>query len=300
MLDIQPVLDMLQVHAGHYQSLGDYSVTTLLNPPRYVHLSKRHSRGKLNYRAMLPSFIGTGVHAYVEDCLRRSANEYKLEQRIVHSVEDRIISGAFDIFLDGQIYDIKTCKTWKTVYDPDMIEWHEQQNIYAWLLHQQGVEVKGLNIIAIYLDWIDSKAQRDSSYPQDPCVKYTLDLWPWDKTEQFMVDRIRLMKGHESTPDDALPECTREERFEDPTVYKCFKNANAKRSSRNCTSLDDAILYMKSTAGFGNGSYIEAVYAVRKRCDKYCEINEHCNMYRHYRDAKANNTLRDVIPYEQV
>jgi hypothetical protein len=249
---------------------------------------------------MLPSFIGTGVHAYVEDCLRRSPNEYMLEQRLVYSVEDRIISGAFDIFLDGEIYDIKTCKTWKTVFDPGMIEWHEQQNIYAWLLHQQGIEVKALNIIAIYLDWIVTKAAHDRTYPQDPCVLLKLDLWPWEQTENFLRDRIRLMKHYEQTPDDELPECTREERFEDPTVFKCFKNKEAKRSSKNCDSLDEAIKYMKNTAGFGNGSYVEAVYAVRKRCERYCEVNEHCNVYCRYREAIKNNTLRDIIPYEQV
>lgn len=302
MLHIKPVLDMLKVHAHRYKSYGDYSVTTLLNPPRYVHLNKRHSADKtLNYKSMFASFIGTGVHAYVEKCLQESPESYELERTVMDKVEDRIITGTFDILSeDKQIYDIKTCKVWKLAFDPGMVEWHEQQNIYAYLLHRRGVEVKGLNIIAIYLDWIEAQTERDSSYPQEPAVLYKLDLWPFEKTEAFIRERIQLMKKYESASDSELPECTPEERFEKPMKFACMKSADAKRAARVYETFDAAAEYMRATKGFGPASHIEVRYQKRTRCERYCEVNEYCDVHQRYIAAKKNNTLTEIIPYEQI
>lgn len=291
---------MLKVHANHYRSYGDYSVTTLLNPPRIVHLGKRHER-KQNYDNMFASFIGTGVHAYAEHCLRMSPEPYELERTVMDKIEDRIITGTFDIMTkDNEIYDIKTCKTWKLIFDPEMEEWHEQQNIYRYLLHLRGIEVPAMYIQAVFLDWIESKALRDKGYPQQPDPVFQLTLWPHEKTAEFLVNKINLMKSYENTPDDDLPECTPKERFEDPLVFACFKSDAAKSSSRNLNTLDEAVAYMKSTKGFGVGSYIEVRRGIRKRCEKYCEVNQHCRFYHSYMAAKADNNLHETIPYEQV
>lgn len=300
---IDPIKDMLDVHAEHYKSVGDYSVTTLLNPPRYVHLLKRHCHEKqLNYDNMFPSFLGTAIHAYVEHCLNASVRSYRLEDRIVYTMRDRVISGAFDILTaDNEIYDIKSCKTWKKVFDPEYKEWHEQQNMYAYLLYlTEGIQVRSLNIAAIYMDWVASKAARDRSYPQAQKEYITLEMWPLEQTEALMHERIDLMKAHENTPDDDLPECTIEERFEDPLQFACMKTETAARATRVCDTLAEAIQVMRTTKGFGAGSYIEVRHAVRKRCERYCEINGYCNVYKRYMAAKTNKTLAEIIPYEQI
>ena len=289
------MLDILKVHSKHYKSKGDYSVTTLLNPPRIVHLNKRHSDTISDPDTMFPSMIGTGVHAYIEQCLKQ-VEGYRVEQRLTHTIEDRIITGTFDI-LDStnKITDIKTCKVWKTIFDPDMVEWHQQQNIYAYLLHLKGIEVTGIDIQAIYLDWIESKAQRDSGYPQQPDPVYKLDLWPYKQTEEFLVERIRLMKANEEVPDDELPLCAPEEMWEEPTKFACMKSKDAARAGRVLDNLNDAIRYMKNTKGFGDGSYVEIRYGRRKRCEKYCEVREFCNHYKSYQSRGV-----EIIPYEQV
>lgn len=299
MLHIKPMIDALNVHADHYVPLGDYSVTTILNPPRYVHLQRRYGKDKnLNYPAMLPSFIGTGVHAYVEDCLRK-AGGYALERRLFYNVLGRTISGQFDIFDGAAIWDIKTAKTWKLIFDPEATEWTQQQNIYAHMLRAEGTPVDQLNIIAIYLDWIYDKNVRDQSYPDAPIQQYVLDLWEPEYTQRFLEERVGLMIKYEDTPDDDLPMC--DEVFEDPTVFACYKNVAAKRSSKNCQSLEEAVAYMKQTKGFGSGSYVEVRPQIRKRCERYCEVNHYCNKYKKYMQAKASETgLNWTVPYDQV
>ena len=300
MIHIKPVLDMLKVHSTHYKSVGDYSVTTLLNPPRYVHLYKRYvDKADLNYDVMMPSFIGTGVHAYVEQCLSKTG-KYTTEQRMIADIADRRISGTFDIYGDGEIWDIKTCKTWKVIFDPEFEEWTQQQNIYAFLLHLKGIEVKRLNIIALFLDWIELKSVKDPNYPQSPVVQYQLPLWSWKKTEEFLVGRVELMKKYEETPDNELPACTSKEMWEDPTHFACFKTPKAKRAARVFDTIDEAIGYMKSTGGYTKDSFIEIRHGRRKRCDRYCEVNIFCNHYQAYKKSMDDSNLIEIIPYEQI
>jgi len=291
---------MLKVHSKHYKPVGDYSVTTLLNPPRYVHLYKRYvDKADLNYDVMMPSFIGTGVHAYVEQCLNQTGL-YRTEERMTAEIADRLISGTFDIYGNEEIWDVKTCKTWKVIYDPDFEEWTQQQNIYAYFLHLKGIPVKRLNIIALFLDWIESQALRNSNYPQAPTVQYNLPLWPWEKTKEFLFERVELMKKYEETPDDELPACTSEEMWEDPTKFACFKTTKAKRATRVFDTLDESITYIKNTGGYTNDSFIEIRHGRRKRCDKYCEVNAFCNHYQSYKRQMDDSNLIEIIPYEQI
>ena len=69
--NIRPLADAIQVHRGQYSSGGaDYSVTTLLDPPRIVHLNKRHlSKVPLFVEDLLHSYNGTGAHDYWEKML---------------------------------------------------------------------------------------------------------------------------------------------------------------------------------------------------------------------------------------
>jgi len=302
MIHSQIMKDILDVHAGHYSLQGDYSVTMLLDPPRIVHLNKRHPVQQIDYDTNYPSLIGTAVHKYIEECLKRSeSSKYRLEQRLFHNVSGRKVSGAFDILDEhNDITDIKTCKTWSVIFDPDMEKWTQQQNIYAFLLHKNGIEVNNLYIQAVYLDWIESMSLRNRDYPDQPDPVYKLTKWPYDVTEEFLNSRVELMKKYEETPDDELPPCSSKEMWEDPTKFACFKTSKAKRAARVFNTIDDAIRYIKNTGGYTNDSFIEIRHGRRKRCDKYCDVRQFCNHYRAYKARSDDSNLIEIIPYEQI
>jgi hypothetical protein len=307
----QPLLDALKVHAGHYQSFGDYSVTTLIDPPRKVALQKRY-RDKLNPppESQIASFIGTGVHKYFEECLRRYIMvdpKYQLERTIMEKVGDRVITGTFDILYDGtRMYDIKTCKTWKLIFDPNMVDWVQQQNLYAYLLHKRGHEVKAIHVIAVYLDWMEGNAVRDrQSYPQQNVVEYPLPLWSWEETELFLAERLALHKASEKVEDHELPECSRSERWERHEggvliKYAVMKNKQVKRATRVFDKAEEAIDYFKNSKKLDSSSFIEIRYAKRKRCEKYCSVNMFCSDYIEYTGQMENNTLNDYWDYDAI
>lgn len=310
---IQIIKDAFEIYGREYKSLGDYSATSLIDPPRKVQLTKRYGHlCKPPIESMIAALVGTAVHEKMEKLLRL-ANvknpDYMLERSVIHpchvgeNMETRLVAGRFDIlYKERDLYDIKTAKTWKLIFDPDMIDWHQQQNIYAYLLKMRGIEIKTLNIVAFYLDWIEANAIRDRHYPQSPIVQYKLKLWDWVEISDFITQRLQMHVRAEDLKDEDLPECTMEERWERLPTYALMKNAKAKRATKVIRegSFEDALRAARSTKGMGSDSFIEVRHSVRKRCEKYCKVNEYCNQYKEYIRKKNSQGLNTIFPLSEV
>jgi hypothetical protein len=308
---IKPLKDALSIHASHYKSYGDYSVTQLIDTPRRVRLYKRHGDKSLPTMASsLSSFNGTGIHNYFETCLTKFAtmdSQYDLERTVTEKVADRLITGKPDIvYAERDVYDLKNCKVWKLIFDPNMEEWTQQLNLYAYLLHLRNTEVENLYVIANYMDWIESQAVRDRQYPQAQAEQYKVDLWPWERTELFLQERIALHKSCEDVPDDQLIECTREERWErhdggTSVRYAVLKHKKVKRATRVFDSMQEAVEYFKTAGSLNTNSLIEVRYARRKRCEKWCQpMNQFCNAYIEYTGKLRNDSLNDYFTYDDI
>lgn len=300
---------IVEIEATRYKSSGDYSVTSLIDPPRLTALKKRHGNEiKPQLSSVIPSIIGTAIHEYFIKLLLKWTNKHKyegysFEEEVSIKFMDRLISGRYDIRDITDLNDLKSCKVWKKIFDPEMEDWHKQQNLYAYLIYvDKGIKIKRLLITAIYKDWTEGSALRDKSYPQNQIEEYELDLWPLPKTEQFLKERVELHKSCEELPDDKLPACTREERWErfqggHQIEYAIMKSKEAKRAAKVIrTTLDDAFNIATMMKGITKDSYIEVRYAQRKRCEKYCDVKDFCNHYLEYKSKKDNNNLNDYIP----
>jgi hypothetical protein len=311
---IQIIKDAFEIYGREYKSLGDYSATSLIDPPRKVQLTKRYGAVcKPTIESQIAAMIGTAVHEKMEKLLRL-ANvknpDYMLERNVVHpfdcgreEIEIRLVAGRFDIlYKEEDLYDIKTVKTWKLIFDPDMKDWHEQQNIYAYLLRERGIEIKTLNIVAFYLDWIEANAIRDKNYPQSPIVQYKLKLWDWQETAMHMHNRLNMHVSAEHLKDEDLPECTLEERWERLPEYALMKNPKAKRATKVIRkgTFEDALREARSTKGMGNDSFIEVRHSTRKRCEKYCKVKDYCSQYQEYARKKNSQGLNTIFPLSEV
>ena len=293
---------LAEMEQDRYQSSGDYSVTSLINPPRVVRLQKRYSdQIPLDPSSMVAGMTGTAVHEYAEKYLTKwiaktGYQDYVLEEELKLTVLRRVVSGRYDIRDGLNLWDIKNIKVWKLIFDPEFKEFHEQQNLYAYLLHKdKGVTLKTINILAFYKDWIESSALRDHHYPQSQVCEYELEMWPLARTEEFLMDRLQLHIDAEDTPDNELPVCTREERWErhqggSTVQYAIMKNPKAKRATRvlKTGDLDDALDMANGMKGMTRDSFIEVRYAKPKRCVNYCNIKEHCSFWKHW-DKRGGN-----------
>ena len=298
---------LAEMERERYQSSGDYSVTSLITPPRIVRLQKRYAdQVELDPSAMIAGMTGTAVHEYAEKYLqmwidKTGYKDYVMEEELKVTADNRLISGRYDIRDGKDLWDIKNVKSWKLIFDPDLKEFHEQQNLYNYLIYKdKGIELDSLNLLVFYKDWVAGSALRDKLYPQSQVVEYELEMWPMAKTEQFLHERVQLHKSHEDTPDEELPLCSREERWErhqgGSTVhYAIMKNPKAKRATRvlKTGDLDDAVAMANGMKGMTRDSFIEVRYAKPKRCVDWCGIREHCNFYKAW--SKKGGKLDEQI-----
>lgn len=301
---IWPLFDAVDVHRTNYSSgpNTDYSVTTLLNPPRIVHLEKRHiAKVKRYVKDQLGSFIGTAVHEYMERCLAKlSDTPYVCEERLSITIEDRVVSGAYDFVktnpVSPDMWDLKTTSTWKAIFG-DKSDWTAQQNMYRylyWMHHKK--KLKTIRIIAIFMDWSAREMQRyGGKYPREKAVEYSLPRWSIDNTHKYMVDRVRIMKAEEDTPDDKLPLCTHEDMWSKPDKW-AVHSIKRKNALRVCDSEPLANEWMAQCLSMDRSKhkqadlYIERRPSVRTRCEHWCPCNTYCNQYHDYLKALAVNS----------
>ena len=297
---IKPLFDAVQVHRNNYDSGDtDYSATTLLNPPRIVHLEKRHMGDVDRWvKEQLGSFIGTAIHNYMESCLRSIPNTpYTCEERLWVNVLNRKVSGAYDIVHHEQqwddMYDLKTTSVWKAMFG-DKDDWIRQQNIYRylyWLKH--SVKLHTIRIIALFLDWSPrEKLKYGAKYPNEKAVEYGMVRWGMQKVYDYIEERVRIMIEHENTADDQLPLCTYEEMWSKPDQYavKADNRQNALRLCKSQEESDEWISeYMTKDTCKHKISQLSVEYrpAVRTRCEHWCPVNVYCNQFNDYLKAMA-------------
>lgn len=318
MKSIQILNDVLEVEAKRYVSFGDFSVSDLINPVRLTALQKRYKdEVTRDPQSLIGALIGTAIHELFENRLKVAAvynPKYILErtvQDIVRVEETEVlITGRFDILYDLKyIYDIKSCSTWKKVFSPGFEDWTLQQNLYAYLLHQRGVDVQSINVLAIYKDWAEINALRDRTYPQAQIEAIKLDLWDFDDTGETLQRLVTEHVDARALADNDLPECSESDRWERfpggaTKQYAIMASPKSKRAEKVFGgNLDEVFDYVKQRqAGqiarkkpLPKSAFVEVRHAQRKRCEKYCAFNMFCNHYIEYMEKKTNNNLNDKI-----
>jgi hypothetical protein len=228
---------------------------------------------------MVWSLFGTAVHNVLE---HGKDDHHIVEERIFTDVDGWRISGQIDlqeVYEDGiAIKDYKVTSAWSV--QAEKAEWHNQMNIYAWLVEKtKGVEVKSLQIVAIIRDWSRRDAVNKEGYPQAPIVTVDIPIWPFQKREDLVLARISqhseaslsVQIGHE------LPECSAEDMWEKPTTY-AVKKAGGVRAKRVFDSREEAEVFLKTV----KDHEIEVRLGGRTRCASFCNVSQFCSQYQQY------------------
>lgn len=294
---IRPLRDAILIHRNQYNSGGaDYSVTTLLDPPRVVFLNKRHlHKVDLFVEDLIHSYNGTAAHDYWEKMLRLIPDTpYEMETRLNTVVNNRKISGAFDCVYDKQdMYDMKNTSVWKAMFG-DKKDWAAQQNMYRWMYYQdRNIWLKSLRIVALFRDWsLREKQRAGANYPRRPCMEFRLPLWDRNTTLNFMEERVNTMIANENKADDDLPFCSFEDMWSKPDQV-AVKSTRLKKAVRVLSSMEAAKNFVKNYLKGVNckDSITSLSYEVRPakrtRCESWCPVNGYCNQYHEYLQSKA-------------
>lgn len=261
---------------------NEYRVTSLLKGVRETILERRHDAEiERDVSDMVWMLFGTAVHGVLEKH-EEGDNELK-EQRIKIPFGDYVLSGQFDLYNDTTktVTDYKTASVWKIIFG-DFEDWRRQLLIYCYMLRKIGFDAQGGEIVAFLKDHSKRDAKIKPDYPQFPVkiVSFAFSDDDFIECEQWLSDRFALIARAEKLPDDELPLCTPEERFNSGDKYAVMKKGR-KTALRVMDSLEEAERW-KSEHG---GDEIQKRPGEDKKCLDYCSACQFCN---HYKEVVQN------------
>ncbi len=263
-----------------------YSVTTLLKPVREILLSRRYNDViEQDCSDMIWALFGQATHAVLE---KYSVGKTEFaEEKLLYTFENGYtVSGVIDLYdmEKSEVVDYKTASVWKVI-KRDFDDWRKQGLMYAWLLHYNGLPCDSITFYAILKDHSMSKAKREADYPQSNIFKYAFPVTDTEiiEIDKFIREKIDEIIKYEDKPDDELPLCSLEDRWNDGDKYAVMRKGR-KTALRVLDSEEEAELYKMNNGG----DYIEKRPGEDKKCNDYCRCCTKCNYWQSTHKEGAN------------
>ena len=282
------------------------SATGLIKPLRQLILSHQHSNldKEVDISDLVASRMGTAIHDGCQQAwedtenvsqaliaLGASASSIErvvvnpqsaigegqipvyVEQRHEKEIDGYVITGKFDLVLDGTVNDYKSTSVWTYIYDSNADSYTKQGSIYKWLTPDK-ITSDYININYIFTDWSAAKARQDPrAYPPQRVLTKKYPLWSESATEEWIRNKLDMFTRNLNNPQEAIPECTKEELWASETVFKYYKDpAKKARSTKNFSTMDEALIKKSNDGDVGE---IVEVPGEVKAC-RYCKVVSIC------------------------
>ena len=285
----QPLVDA--VTSEYTPTPNRYSATTLLKGVKEIVLTRRHDDEIIqDVSEMVWLLFGTAVHKVLEES-KENADQLK-ENRIEYTFDDldMTVSGIFDLYDEGarMVIDYKTASTTKVLFN-DWEDYRKQLLIYAYILNQIGLPCERGEIVAFLKDWNRPKAKREADYPKLPIhiESFRFNQSDFMQIDTFIRHKLACIKSTENMPDDEIPECTAEERWQKPTTWAVMKRGQ-KRAVRVLDSEREAYEYIADHGG-ESSMFVQERKGEDSKCVNYCNCKEFCHYWReHYGKQEEN------------
>lgn len=183
------------------------------------------------------------------------------------------IGGKFDFIADGQLTDFKSTGCWKYEKLESADEDYRRQGSIYRVIHKDKVTKDTLEIVFWFTDWSANRAKGNPKYPQSPVVPHKVKLWSEEETIQFMRNFIAELERYKDTPEPELPECTPKQLWQDPPVFKYYKNPSSSRATK---VFDDFYEAQQRFIKDGCVGVVKTVHSEPKAC-KYCAAVNNCS-----------------------
>jgi hypothetical protein len=262
------------VSTERHNAPGTLSATTLLQGDKQIVLFDRHfDELEQDAADQVWASFGTAFHLLME---KQNDDAFK-EEGFEVPVGSWKVTGHVDRYdMEHEILeDWKTTSVWKIIFK-SFDEWRAQGLTYAWLMKQNGLNVKRCRFVALLKDHSKTEAKRKPDYPQKPVYIYEFDVTEADleETEKRIKAKIESVTAAYKLGDDDIAPCSEEERWATATKYAVMKDGR-KTALKVCDSLTDASAYIRDVGG----DRIDVRPGENRRCAEYCPCAQFCNFY---------------------
>jgi hypothetical protein len=264
------------VSTEKHNAPGCLSATTLLQGTKQIILSERHWEDLVDdVSDRIWAVWGQAVHSLLE---HEGEHDFT-EQEMSYQAGNITVTGRIDNYnmKTGTVWDYKTASVNKVKFN-DFSDWYFQGMTYAWLLTRNNFSVERCCFIAILKDHSRTEAERDHQYPQSPVYVYGFPVTRTGlfKTGGFIREKISAYEQYREQPDDAIPPCSPEERWE-----RAAKFAVMKEGRKTAVKLFDNREGAETLASsLGAKHFVEHRVGESIKCRHYCLCRSFCDFYR--------------------
>lgn len=206
-----------------------------------------------------------------------------LEEVMTLNFNGWTVKGQFDRFEieTKELKDLKVTTVWTYKNKVEHKNYERQQNIYALMIKKiYGYDVDKAALLFWFRDF--SKAMRGQGlYPPSKVWRYDVPLWPLDKVEEYVIERVKLHQKVDIEGADSY-DCTPEERWAEPNKWKVYKKGG-QRAKMTLYSKQEAERW-KSENGDPNLE-IRFFQGNNKRCEEYCPVARWCNQFKKLKEG---------------
>jgi hypothetical protein len=258
-----------------HNAAGCISATTLLKGVKEIILTDRHyDEIEVDVSDLIWAIFGTAVHSLLES---EGENDFT-EQKMSYQIGEITVTGRIDNYnmATGTICDYKTASVNKVKFN-DYSDWNRQGLIYAWLLNRNKFPANQCRFIALLKDHSKTEAERDHQYPSNPVCVYEFPIKSSEifKIGAFIRSRVGEYEKYLTAPDDEIPPCSADERWDRPSVF-----AVKKEGRQRAVKLFDLQGEAEAKAAeLGTGHYVEHRKGESVKCAHYCSCAGFCNYY---------------------
>lgn len=222
-----------------------------------------------------------------------------LETRAFREIEEAgvrvLISGQFDLVINGEVHDIKTTSTYSAMSGSKDDDYRMQGSIYRWL-NPERITGDVIHIHHVFTDWQRAQARQNPAYPQSRMQVKALELLSLAETERHIRAKIREIVANQNLPEDEVIRCTDAELWMSDPTYKFYsdpaKAAEGGRSTKNFTNYAEAMMHRNKA---GKGVIVEGPRQA-KAC-AYCPAFPVCTQAQEYlpQSSEPNKEATDDI-----
>jgi len=275
------------VSTEKHNAPGSLSATTLIQGVKQIILMDRYWDVLVDdVSDRIWAIFGSAVHLILQS---EGENNF-IEQKMDFQIGDITVTGQIDNYdmKHGLIDDYKTASVVKVKFG-DFKDWYLQGMIYAWLLRRNGFKAERCRFITLLKDYSRTDAMRERQYPENPVFVYEFPVTQQGlfKIGIFIRNKVDEYKRCLSLPDNDIPPCSPEERWDRPPKYAVMKNG-AKKAVRLFDTEEEAV-QLAGTKGEGHNVVFRKGESIR--CQSYCLCRRFCNFYNDNKNLVIDNTM---------
>lgn len=231
----------------------------------------------------VPARVGTAIHSAIDSAITTKTNQalksmgypdtlierilinpepeqikpdsvvIRTEQRAYREIDGFVISGQYDVVMDGVVHDIKSTSTFTYTSGSMDKKYIIQGSIYRWL-NPSIITGDELVINFLFTDWNRNYSFNREDYPQSRAIGKSFPLWNLEQTEMYIQDKLNQIKKHWNDPLHLIPCCTDDDLYTSLPTYKYYKTGyeEGKRSTKNFDNYNEATLYRAKHGGIGD------------------------------------------------